>query len=274
MADIRERVASYPFWYHTLELPDGVVTPGAWDLRPLRDRIPWPDVAGKRCLDVGTFDGFFAFELERRGAREVVATDVPSQEELDWPWDVRPGVGDSGWDAKFEGTEFGMGRGFHIAAEALESKVQWKAINIYDLSPDRVGTFDVVTCGSLLLHLRDPIRALEAIRSVCTGVFVSSETLDTWLTLLRRVPVARFQGKGKLCQWWNVNAAAHVRWLESAGFQVVDKSRPYVVPYGVAGPRRKRTPKIVMRQTLERAMSGMPARGLLHRALVARPLGP
>lgn len=274
MPSIRERVAAYPFWYHTLELDENVVTPGAWDLRPLRDRIPWPDVAGRRCLDVGTFDGFFAFELERRGAAEVVATDVPSQEELDWPWDVRPGVGDSGWEEKFKGTDFGMGRGFHIAAEALGSKVQWQAVNIYDLSPETVGTFDVVTCGSLLLHLRDPIRALEAIRSVCTGVFLSSETIDPWLSLVRHVPLARFQGKGRLCQWWNVNAAGHRRWIESAGFEVTTASKPYVVPYGTAGPRPPRSAKATARKLLVRAESGMPAPGLLHRALVARPLGP
>ena len=57
-----------PLWYHTLELPGGIVTPGWFDLRGVVDRLPWPDVRGKRCLDVGTYDGFYAFELERRGA--------------------------------------------------------------------------------------------------------------------------------------------------------------------------------------------------------------
>jgi 2-polyprenyl-3-methyl-5-hydroxy-6-metoxy-1,4-benzoquinol methylase len=35
-------------------------------------------------------------------------------------------------------------------------------MSVYDLSPERVGRFDVVVCGSLLLHMRDPARALEA----------------------------------------------------------------------------------------------------------------
>jgi hypothetical protein len=43
-------------WWHVIEFSNGETSPGAWDLRPLAERIPWPDVAGKRCLDVGTAD--------------------------------------------------------------------------------------------------------------------------------------------------------------------------------------------------------------------------
>src|SRR5439155_4349574 len=74
-----------PLWYHTLELGDGTVTPGWMDLRPIVERLPWPDVRGKRCLDVGTYDGFLAFELERRGAAAVVATDISDHSQWDWP---------------------------------------------------------------------------------------------------------------------------------------------------------------------------------------------
>jgi tRNA (mo5U34)-methyltransferase len=64
-------------WYHTLELAPGVETPGFFDLRPLLREFPLPpSLAGMRCLDVGTFDGFWAFAMERRGAAEVVAIDV------------------------------------------------------------------------------------------------------------------------------------------------------------------------------------------------------
>src|SRR5207244_9825176 len=76
-------VADVPYWYHSIELGPGVVTPGVFDLRPIVERLPWPDLAGKRCLDVGTSDGFFAFELERRGAGEVVAVDIGRHEQWD-----------------------------------------------------------------------------------------------------------------------------------------------------------------------------------------------
>jgi hypothetical protein len=69
-------VQAYP-WYHTLELGDGIVTRGMFDHRPVLRHYPLPeDLSGLRCLDVGTMDGFWAFEMEHRGAREVVAVDA------------------------------------------------------------------------------------------------------------------------------------------------------------------------------------------------------
>jgi tRNA (mo5U34)-methyltransferase len=48
-------------WYHTLELPDGYVTPGYFDLRGVSKRVPIPaSLAGKRCLDLASSDGFWA----------------------------------------------------------------------------------------------------------------------------------------------------------------------------------------------------------------------
>src|SRR5690606_2603762 len=70
--EMRRAVDDHPFWYHTIDVAPGVTTKGWFDLRGVVDLMPWPDVRGKRCLDIGTFDGFFAFELERRGAAEVV----------------------------------------------------------------------------------------------------------------------------------------------------------------------------------------------------------
>jgi len=65
-----------------------------------------------------------------------------------------------------------------------------------------VGAFDVVVCGSLLLHLREPLRALGAIRSVCTGQFLSTNQVDPWLTALGgRAALARLEGMTDLCQW-------------------------------------------------------------------------
>jgi tRNA (mo5U34)-methyltransferase len=66
-------------WYHTLELAPGVVTPGMFDLRPYVSRYGLPErLDGKRVLDIGTWDGFWAFEMERRGAAEVVASSATS----------------------------------------------------------------------------------------------------------------------------------------------------------------------------------------------------
>ncbi|MHB8467104.1 MAG: methyltransferase domain-containing protein [Acidimicrobiales bacterium] len=252
-------VAANPLWYHTIELAPGAVTPGWFDLRPIVDRIPWPDVRGKRCLDVATYDGFLAFELERRGAAEVWATDVPHHEDWDWlPRDRENGL------EYLRGVAGQKGRGFEIAAGVLESKVQRRFVNVYDLDPDELGSFDVVVCGSLLLHLRDPMRALAAIRGVCSGVFLSIEVFDVVSTLLhpRR---ASFYLNGENGQWLIPNVAGYRKMLNVAGFDVVSASRPFAEPFGASHPP--------VRHDLESRLAKLLCRGdgVPVRAILARP---
>lgn len=264
MANVESRVAACPLWYHTIELAPDVVTPGWFDLRPIVDRMPWPDVAGKRCLDVGTWDGFLAFELERRGAAEVVATDIPSHES----WDHTPR--DRGTAIAFhEATVGTKGEGFRIAAEALGSAVRHEWINVYDLSPERVGDFDVVVCGSLLLHLQRPFDALEALRSVCRGVFLSSEHIDPALTIrVRRRPAMFIDGQQG--RWLVPNRAGHARMLEVAGFDVLRRSRPYAIPYGPSHPHRAGRLHDVDPLIKKVVTRGDPD-GVLHAAVLCRP---
>lgn len=253
-------------WYHTIELAPGVVTPGWFDLRPIVGRLPWPDVKGKRCLDVGTYDGFLAFEMEKRGAAEVIAIDIDDHDRWDWPPDVRATGGEN--LAKLAGPE--KGRGFRIAKEALGSQVDRRPISVYDLTPDLMGTFDVVTCGSLMLHLRDPMRALEAIRGICTGWFLSSEQIDLWMSVVhRRTSVHVLNGSGPLCQWFVPNAAGHRRMVFAAGFEIVKSTRPYVEPYGASHPSPGRSPREIFNAALQRAVCG--GTGVPHATLLARP---
>jgi tRNA (mo5U34)-methyltransferase len=273
-ADVERGIAEHEFWYHTIDVADGVTTPGWFDLRHALDRLPWPDVKGKRCLDIGTFDGFFAFELERRGAAEVLAVDIEDHRLWDWPADARPGTVDIDRDVAFRGPP--KGAGFRLLAEAMDSSVEWQPMSIYDLDPAAVGRFDVVVCGSLLLHLRDPVRALEAVHSVCDGWLLSSEQIELSTTLLtRRRPLFRLDGSGKNCQWWLANGAGHERLLWSGGFAVDARSRPYLARFN-AHPPPARSLRGTLRQAPTYLLTGDRSAGVLHRALLARPrsLGP
>jgi tRNA (mo5U34)-methyltransferase len=211
--DLASRVREHG-WYHTLDLPGGVTTHGLFDLRHLPAQLPIPaSLAGMRCLDVGTADGFWAFELERRGAAAVVAVDVADPSTRDVTYGTVPAEG-------------AVARGvstFALAASALGSGVEWRDVGVYDLSPDVVGTFDFVFIGSLLLHLRDPVRALLAVRSVLNpgGRLLSHDSISLSLTLRApRLPAAVLHGQNEQ-EWWIPNRAGRRREIEAAGFRVV-----------------------------------------------------
>src|SRR3954470_20514124 len=132
-AAIAEAAASNPGWYHTIELAPGVITPGHVDLRGLPERVLPARLDGLRALDVGTFDGFWAFALERRGA-EVVAIDVPALDAAEWP-----PVNRARLEETMRAQDLQLGRGFAIAAEALASQVERVEVAVYDLDPDAIG---------------------------------------------------------------------------------------------------------------------------------------
>ena len=217
-------VARFP-WYHTLELPGGVVTPGMFDHRPVLDRYPIPDdLTGMRCLDVATMDGFWAFEMERRGAASVVALDLEDPEELDWPASLRAGHERTMDETKAER--------FGLVHQALGSRVERVLLSAYDLGPD-LGTFDFVFCGDLLLHLKDPITPIENIRSVCTGSAVIANVIKRFRFRERRA-IAELDGIDSF-SWWTTNLAGLVRIVRAAGFERVEAEPTFELPFRTGG---------------------------------------
>jgi tRNA (mo5U34)-methyltransferase len=210
-------------WYHTLELP-GYTTPGWFDLRPYVARYGLPErLDGLRALDVGTWDGFWAFELERRGA-EVVAIDVDEEDEYDWPPRRRP----SGF------SPIDRGRGFRVAKELLGSKVERVSCNVYDATPERLGRFDLAFCGSVLMHLRDQLLALERIAGVCSGQFVLAEEYDR-LTSLVPAALSRYRAdREPAVIFWAPNVRAWKRMVWSAGFDQVREHGRFRMKVGEA----------------------------------------
>ena len=132
-------VAAYTRWYHRIEVRPGIITPGINDSPLNLQLLDLPaDCSGMRALDIGARDGFFSFELERRGA-DVLAVDYMPAERT----------------------------GFPIAAQLLGSRVVFRQANLYNLTPAEIGTFDLVLFLGLLYHLPDPIRAMRIVRSLC-----------------------------------------------------------------------------------------------------------
>jgi tRNA (mo5U34)-methyltransferase len=215
-------------WYHTLELPHGIVTPGYFDHRDLLPRYNLPErLDGLRVLDVATFDGYWAFEFERRGAAEVVALDVREKREIDLPPRTRAAMSEAD-------LSFAFGKGFALAREALASKVEPLHCNVYDLSPERAGMFDLVHVGDLLLHLRDPVAALTAIRSVCRGQAILSDVIFPDLDRgTGGVPLVQYQGGRGQNIWWRLGSEALRAMIEDAGFERVEETARF--KYGQRG---------------------------------------
>ena len=206
---LARQVAS-TWWYHTIELPDGTVTPGYYDHRPLVPRYGLPaDLKGKRALDVATFDGFWAFELERRGA-DVVASDLARMSELDLPPQAKDILLAKGMDRE-------TGEGFKLAHAALNSRVERVLCDVYDLDPGRVGTFDFIHVADLLLHLEKPLAALRAIRSVATGTALIVDCFDP------AVPSGstRYLGGWSGAVWWMPSLDTLAQMVLDAGFSDV-----------------------------------------------------
>lgn len=214
---LRRRIAEHSHWHHRITLAPGVVTPGAQD-SPLvlahLDELGLPaDCSGLSVLDVGVRDGFFAFELERRGARVTGIDVVPPAE-----------------------------TGFAIAAGILGSAVQYVVGNVYDLAPERLGTFDLVLFLGVLYHLRSPLRALDRIRPMCrpaARLFVETVVIDNRVILadgrtaslaelggaLATVPLVQFYPRDTLAgdhsNKWAPNRVGLERMLEEAEFEVL-----------------------------------------------------
>jgi tRNA (mo5U34)-methyltransferase len=201
-------------WYHTVDLGGGVFTKGIYDHRPYLEHYGFPaDLHGLTVLDVGAASGFFSFEFERRGAA-VTATDLPRWTDHDFAPRYEP-------DLTPAAAESYLRDPFLYAKARRGSAVVRKEINIYDLSPETVGTFDLVFCGSVLLHLTDPVRALWRLRSVTreggTALLASAIYED-----VSPGPRAVFVGHEKAFTWWLPNRSCFEMMVRSAGFGAVE----------------------------------------------------
>jgi len=271
--DVQRRLDEL-LWYHTIDVVPGAVTKGWFDLRHALETIPFPDVRGRRCLDVGTWDGFYAYELEKRGAAQVVAVDLPDMSEIDWPPEVRA-------DPSFDPTlslEQPRPAGFHLINEIRGSSVEWRGMSIYDLDPEVIGTFDLVVVGSLLVHLRDPVRALDAVRRVVApgGRLLLIDYIHPPVNVLGRGrPLFELRGEGSDFQWWLASDRGLQQMLKVAGFDIDELSDHFLLRPGDHYSVREFRPH-TRRDYVGRALNWRWTRdatfgGHLHRAYLTHP---
>lgn len=182
-------------WYHSIRLPDGRVIEGVHTLAGLQRRaarFPIPqDLTGKRVLDIGAWDGWFSFEMERRGA-QVVAVDCV---EID---------------------------NFRYAHRLLGSRVDYREMDVYELTPDRIGRFDIVLCLGVLYHLKHPLLALERICDLTTGLAIVESFVADDIHTHTEFPWMEFYETdelgGQLDNWFGPNVECLMGLCRTAGF--------------------------------------------------------
>ncbi|MGH9087182.1 MAG: class I SAM-dependent methyltransferase [Acidimicrobiales bacterium] len=226
VGDVRRRVDSL-LWFHSIDVGHGVVTKGISEAT-LPDAL-LPDFRGKSVLDIGAWDGYYSYLAERRGASRVVAIDH-------YAWGVDIPARNAYWvecaqagrlpDHRRDVTQFWRPdlpgkRGFDLAHELLDSKVESVVADFTEIEVAELGTFDVVVYCGVLYHMKEPLTCLERVRTVTDEVAVV-ETEAIHLQHLEGLPLSQFRAgnevNGDFGNWWVPDLSSLRAMCRAAGF--------------------------------------------------------
>ncbi len=239
----RREMVNY-VWYHTIDLGNGLVTPGAYDYRNSWPLFSFPqDLQGKSVLDIGSATGFFAFEFEKRGAK-VTSVELPSLTQLD----RFPGQTTDELVLKIQRMHYPRAESsrktreriysapelyrllldgpFTLSHKLLRSRVKRCYSSVYDLTLKKVRAkkaFDIVFLGDVLIHTISPLQALAAIAPVCKGMLIISQVMDVDSSR----PSMEYVGGSTLddeISWWRPNKAMFTDVLRKLGFARVEQA--------------------------------------------------
>ena len=258
-------------FYHSFEFENGAYIPGDWNITvDLKDYKFPKSMKGMKVLDIGPASGWFSFYFESLGA-DVTVVETRGYQDFDvygvWSYSDPEKIKSKEDKILADGKKIYLGpvsESFWAVHEVLNSNVKWVNGRVYEVSPELFDgeAFDFVFMGSLLPHLRDPIGALRAARSVCKDTLYA--TASTWLDLYKRPhmgllfylrdPLGALRAARSVCKdylyttaskwfyhdeyqhpimvlpytdidkisWWLPNKACYEHWFKAAGFSAVD----------------------------------------------------
>ncbi len=234
---LSEQVAEVPFWWHSIDVGAGIVTPGHATPEALQytleaARFP-DDFRGKTVLDIGAYDGFFSFEAERRGAQRVVALD-----HYVWERDIAKCI--AYWkDCSERGVSTNPAHtkqyvdpvnlpgkfAFDTAHRLLESRVESVVVDFMEADLDKLGSFDVVVYLGVLYHMENPLAAMRRVAQV---------TKDLAIIGTQAIAIEGHENRA-LCEfypgsefnndptnWWAFTEKTLVGLCQAAGFSRVE----------------------------------------------------
>lgn len=219
--DLQAEISKIKHWHHCIDLGKGVFTKGGKEGKFCWKMQNWilqgfpENLKEKTVLDIGAWDGFYSFEAEKRGAKRVLATDS-------FVWENRElyGLNKDFW------RDFGAGKqGFELARHILNSEVEDLNIDILDITPEKIGTFDVVLFLGVLYHMKYPLLALEKVANVTKKLLILETHIHPLLSLINK-PIMMFYPNNELSKdvtnWCGPNIAMVKSMLITAGFDKVN----------------------------------------------------
>lgn len=225
-----DRMINSVKWFHSFEVLPGILTPGfMWhNAGKMLDDLGVPkDLSGFDCLDIGTWDGPTAFEMEARGGR-VTALDIQDPDRT----------------------------AFNVAKQIRHSSVEYVKASVYELTTVlREHKFDLIAFFGVYYHLKCPIAAFEEIAKIMKDdatLLISGEIIRSYAENLDgsratdlnvraladiNVPLTLvYPGKYKNGSNWHVpNLACMKSWLVAAGLELrqhyfIDNSESIPMP--------------------------------------------
>jgi len=259
--EIEASVKLVPFWWHSIDLGSGVITPGAQPHEFLNARLrslQLPDVHGKTVLDIGAYDGFYSFAVERLGAARVVALDH-------YVWSLELTEHIKYWNAckergvvpelyhttpHWRPAELPGKRGYDAAHRALDSRVETVVADFMTADISALGTFDVVLFLGVLYHLENPLQAVRRVFEL-TSELAIIETAAVTIPGYEHVPLCEFYESNELnadvSNWWAPNQRALIGLCRAAGFRRVEPLNDAPLP--AVSTRLKSTAKYLVAGT-------------------------
>jgi tRNA (mo5U34)-methyltransferase len=241
-ANLRRAVQNLE-WAHSIDLGDNIVTPGKfgppnpWILQAFSDI----DFAGKKVLDIGCWDGLWSFEAEKRGAREVYATDNISQR---WGGDQAT---------------------FSLAHKALNSQCKYyPGVSVYEVKKQLgISDFDIVVFCGVYYHLKNPLLAFARLREVMKEggvIIVEGDVIDSWQESYARFCYHQWHQKDP-SNWWVPTVPCLREWVECSFFDIL---KEYV------GPRPRSTIKTLLKDGVQPLLGRRRAKRVIRYVLTAR----
>lgn len=227
---------SVPFWFHSIDLGQGVCTHG-WKTRAMLteelEKLHFPDLSGKSVLDINAWDGFYSFEAERRNAARVVALDQ-------YMWSMELGEHHKYWKEcqergvtpapyhtmpYYKPDELPGKAGFDIAHKALQSGVEVVVDDFMDMDLSRLGEFDVTFYFGTLYHMENPLLSLRRLAAVTSELAIIETEAAEFEGHGDRALCEFFESNelsGDVSNWWAPNERALTGMCRAAGFKHVE----------------------------------------------------